>query len=334
MKLWPLLLVLSFSAFGKNIVSQKDCGNTDIRDTNPKIKNNKEMRAHFSTPRNQDSIGWCYAFAGADLLSAEMDTPISSLHASLIYNQYSEQSLMEYVQELIEDKPGPIKKFNKSGNFKFVKESGHLDRTIRALRDRKHVCPERLLPFDQHLGQSTMSLIQKIEAIKLNVINKKLQEKMVCAELTKVLPLYGINTQEFESIAHSLMTENIHATLDLMAKKNCKNKMVNVPKRYVKYLDPADAPFFAAINRNLNNGKPLSMNYNVNSVATFSGNHVSLITARRWNNGRCEYKIRNTWGASCAYYKTGIDCNRQEGAFWLSDEKLKEAATQVQYLFE
>lgn len=334
MKLWPLLILISFSVFGKNIVSQKDCSNTDIRDTNPKIKNNKVMREHFSTPRNQDSIGWCYAFVAADLLSAELDTPISSIHASMIYNQFSEKGLLDYVKDLIEDKPGPVKKFNTSGNFKMVTESGHLDRAIRALRDRKKVCPERLLPFDQHLGKSTMSLIKKIEAIKLNVINKKLQEKMVCQELSQVLPLYGISTLEYDDIAHSLMTDNIHATLDLLAKKNCKDNLVKIPMRYVKYLAPDNAAFFSSINQTLNHGKPLSMNYNVNSVATFSGNHVSLITARRWNNGRCEYKVRNTWGASCASYQSGIDCNRQEGAFWLSDEKLKSTATQVHYLFE
>ena len=334
MKLFMLLLLLSFSAFAKNIVSEKECTNTDIRDTNPNIKNNKAMREHFSTPRNQDSIGWCYAFAAADMMSAEMDAPISSIHASLIYNQFDETGLFEYIESLFEDKPSPLKKKMSGGNFKFMKESGLLDKAIRAIRDRKYICPEKLLPFDQHLGKTTMSLIQKIEAIKLNVINKKMQEKLVCDELSKVLPLYGFSTLQYDAVAHSLMKDNVNVTIDLMAKQSCKNKLLKVPKRYVKYLEPAQPTFFSQINQALNSGKPLSMNYNVSSVASFSGNHVSIVTARRWNKGRCEYKVRNTWGTSCAYYQPGIDCNRQEGSFWLSDEKLKSTATQMTYLFE
>lgn len=329
-----ILLLLSFQAMAQ--VAQKDCTPTDIRNTNPNIRDSKEMREHFSTPRNQDSIGWCYAFAGADLMSAEMKTPISSLHTSLIYSQYREMSTMDYLKELVDPTPTPIKKYN-TRNFKFIKESGFVDIAIIALNQRGRVCAEKALPFDQHLGRTTMSLIRKMEDIKLSVINKKLQEKLVCEEISKVLPDYGLNTLDFEMVSHSLMKDRLDTTLDLMVRQYCKRNIVRVPARTVNSLNPKSATpknFFDTINQTLNVGRPLAYYYDVKSVATFSGLHASIITARRWNQGKCEYKIRNTWGKSCAYYQKGIDCNREEGSFWLSDEKLKNSSTLVQYLTE
>ncbi|WPU63639.1 hypothetical protein [Peredibacter starrii] len=328
------LLVLSFSAMAQ--VSQKDCAPTDIRNTNPNIRDSKEMQAHFSTPRNQDSIGWCYGFTGADLMSAEMKTPISSLHTSLIYGQYKEMGLLDYLKEVVDPTPSPLKK-QTSGNFKFIKEGGFVDIAILALKQRGKVCTEKALPFDQHLGRTTMSLIRKMEEIKLSVINKKLQEKIICEEISRVLPDYGLNSVDFEMVSHSLMKDRVDKTMDLMVRQYCKDNMVRVPARTVNTLYPKTAApktFFDTLNQTLNRGRPLAYYYDVKHVASFSGNHTSLITARRWNKGKCEYKVRNTWGKTCAYYQKGIDCNREEGSFWMSDEKLKNSSYLVQYLTE
>jgi hypothetical protein len=76
----------------------------------------------------------------------------------------------------------------------------------------------------------------------------------------------------------------------------------------------------------LNNGKPVGISYNVKYVAPFSGFHASTVIARRWNNGRCEYKVRNSWGRSCSSYLKEIECNRWEGSYWVKDETFYKMA--------
>lgn len=334
-------LLISSPLFARNLVTEAQCTNSDIRNTNPLIKNNKAMRDFFTTPRNQDSIGWCYAFAAADLLSAETGTPISSMHASLIYNHSLKSGILNYLSNLF-DSDLPTKPMS-DGNFVMVEEGGHMDEAVNAIRKKGQVCSEKSLPFDQHLGKSTMELIKKMEEIKLRAMNKKLNEKLVCEELSKILPTYGIKTNDYESISHSLLNQDINKTLDLMAEQNCGNNLIRIPRRFVRTIYPPTLRrqyrsmgtlFFTQINETINKGRPLSMSYDVKSVAGFKGSHANIITARRWKNGRCEYKVRNSWGASCAYYNKGIDCVREEGAFWLSDEKLLSIATKIQYLTE
>lgn len=335
-------LLISFPVFARNMVAEAQCTNSDIRDTNPRIKNNKAMREFFTTPRNQDSIGWCYAFAAADLLSAETGTPVSSMHASLIYNHSLKTGLLNSLSELF-DRDGLPTKPMANGHFVMVDEGGYLDDAVNAIRKKGQICSEKSLPFDQHLGKSTMELIKKMEEIKLRAVKKKLSEKLVCEELSKVLPTYGLKTNDYEVVSHSLINQDINKTLDLMAGQNCGKSQIKVPRRSVTTIYPPhvgpkhrslEVNFFTQINDNLNKGRPLSMTYDVKSVAGFKGGHVNIITARRWKNGRCEYKVRNSWGASCAYYSKGIDCIREEGAFWLSDEKLLSTATKVQFLTE
>ena len=51
-------------------ISEHDCSRIDIRDKRP------ELKEFFSTPRDQASVGWCFAFATADLFSAELGVPV------------------------------------------------------------------------------------------------------------------------------------------------------------------------------------------------------------------------------------------------------------------
>ena len=40
----------------------------------------------LSTPRDQDSVGWCYAFSAADLLSHKLNQKVSAVHLATLYN--------------------------------------------------------------------------------------------------------------------------------------------------------------------------------------------------------------------------------------------------------
>ena len=52
----------------------KSC--TEVNNTTPVL----------SKPRDQDSVGWCYAFSAADLLSHKLNKKISAVHLATLYN--------------------------------------------------------------------------------------------------------------------------------------------------------------------------------------------------------------------------------------------------------
>lgn len=86
------------------------------------------------------------------------------------------------------------------------------------------------------------------------------------------------------------------------------------------------------VNFNIVKGRLQTVDYDVSYFTDFDGLHSSIILGRRWNKGRCEYNIRNSWGKSCASYKTGIECNKEQGTYWVSDEDLFNASANIRYI--
>lgn len=64
-----------------------------------------------------------------------------------------------------------------------------------------------------------------------------------------------------------------------------------------------------------------------------SGYHARVIIGRRWKNNQSEFNIRNSWGQDCSEYLPGIECNKEEGTFWFSDEKLAKSLAAYIYIF-
>lgn len=335
MKFFFLLTLFTLSA-SAGILTERDCTSVDMRERNPKIKNNPAMKEHFSIPRNQDSIGWCYAFAAADLISAEMDTPISSLHASLIYNQHHESGLMSRV---IADRTHEYGLDRGTKKFFETYEGGDFTSSLRVIQGHRKICPESLLPFDQHKGKTTMELIYEMERIKQNNQNQLFPHTLMCNELNQTLPDFGFTKSDMSKIASLLVQDNINSALEALAEMQCKNKQLDIPFFKTKTLaTPLKGTllekknFLANINMMVNIGKPVGIRYKAQDISLAHGNHINLITGRRWNNGRCEYKFRNSWGQTCEGLFPGIDCIRSEGSFWVDEDFLLEKTSSATYL--
>lgn len=329
MKIFVILSLLSLPLHA-GILDQADCSNTDIRETNPRIKNNPELKEHFTVPRNQDSIGWCYAFSAADLMSAETGVPVSSVHASALYNKKIQNNFFLRIGYRIGD-------LFREGYLDQVYEGGYASWALKELIKNKAVCKEEDFPFDQNHTYETMMMIRDLEALKEKVKAKDLLKEEVCQELDLLLPYYEIVSIDTEKIAASLVTENLNLTLEKLSQELCKDDMLAVPKLKVK---SAGVPnnkkrakrFLQSMNSVLEGGRPIEFSYNTKHFAIHSGQHSSILIGRRWNNGRCEYRVRNSWGQSCASYKDNVDCDYETGTFWVSDEDFIKAAGRINYL--
>ncbi|MDC1175564.1 hypothetical protein OAT67_09205 [Bacteriovoracaceae bacterium] len=89
------------------------------------------------------------------------------------------------------------------------------------------------------------------------------------------------------------------------------------------------------IDSKLDSGDILGLSYKASVLSDrhdfSSGNHASLIVARKFNSstGSCEYLVRNSWGTGCSNYDDELSC--EEGNIWLPEETLKRTMRGVTF---
>lgn len=322
------LFLVSWSSFAQR-VPQSSCSSIDIREVNPKISSSPALKAHFSTPRNQDSIGWCYAFTSADLMSAELGHPVSGLHVSAIYNRFmlNDQKLREEIERDRANNPAGF-------NFSQVYESGRVQMAIDQSVKNGWICSEKGLPFDKTKPNQIHDLVKALEGLKPIAMINQLDKETVCREISNILSPFILKSDEINQIADSLLKDNLNHTMSLFAENACTEHIKDIPPMNVKIVFKENDldKFMKEVNFNIVKGRPQTVDYDVSHFTSYNGFHSSLIMGRRWNNGRCEYNIRNSWGKSCASYKAGIECNKEQGTYWVSDEDLFKASNNIRYI--
>lgn len=333
MKYLLLTLVLINAAWASDYkMTEQECSPTDIRDHHP------ELRAHFSEPQDQDSLGWCYGYSAADLLSAEAGTPVSAVHVSLIFNKKVAESpawsLAYGVRDLF-----------KKPKFESVHEGGWVGSALKAVMKNKTVCSDKNLPYYTQYGSDIHAIISVAEYLRKLNKNKEITDTQSCTLLGNTLTFTSFNnlSEERNKIIASLMRDELNIAMEKLVKENCKNNNVTLQnKKITKLLPPMMGnnedyenelrSYKQRVNEILSKGKPLSMSYNVKYVTTKKELHASTVVARRWQNGRCEFKIRNSWGRSCEIYKSDIECNKDEGSYWVNDELFFTMANDLTFI--
>ncbi len=310
-------------------VQKASCTDIDVREINPVIKNNSQLAAHFKTPRNQDSIGWCYAFTSADLMSAELGVPVSGMHISTIYNNLILKT--PWMQKEVDDERS---KNPSSYAFTDVYESGRVQLAIKEAISKGKICTEKGLPFDQTHTNQVHDLIRALEELKPQVILSNMDRATICREISSIVTPFVISGQNMTAIADSFVKDNLNQTMTLFADHACKEWVHEIPNMEVKLVRKETdlEAFMKEINFNIVKGRLQTVDYDVKPFTGTEGFHSSIIVGRRWNNDRCEYNIRNSWGKSCASYVAGIDCNKEQGTFWVSDEQLFQASSNIRYI--
>ena len=318
-KLFVFILV-SLTLSAQAYVDESSCTDMDIRDYHP------GLRKHFSTPRNQGSIGWCYAFAAADLLSVEAGKPVSSFHVASIYNSstYS-NSIYNYIRSNVE-----------KADINDIYESGWLARAVKKVVERKTICSELIVPFNAE-KRETNEFINALHELSIEAHEQKLNLREVLNELLRILPQEFENKLNLRAAARSLKYENINIAVEKIVSQTCANKSLKVPAlatNIVTYYTHGRSRYYSVLNSALNEGRPVALRYNsgIYTKNKSNGSHISVLSARRWKNGRCQYKIRNSWGKGCSSYKQGIDCIQSEGAFWINASDLTDNKNTFYYL--
>jgi len=290
----------------------KSCTEVDIRTKNPNLKD------FLSTPRNQDSIGWCYAFSAADLLSVHLGRPVSALHMSAIFNNAIAQ---------VDSKD---KAYRINVSFNDIYEAGRTHMALNSAMKEAFICSEKAMPFDMQHEKDIYKLIKTIESLKEKMKQPQLKDQVDCENCKDILKITSdpiFKNANFSEIQTLLASNELNISLKNFIDKSCKErikvakfKLVMIPKPTEK----TKVEYFKKVNDALDFGKPISISYYLNFVTKEKGSHSNSIIGRRWKNNKCEYNIKNSWGKSCASYLKGIDCNLREGSFWVNEDKMYE----------
>lgn len=269
-------------------------------------------------PRDQDTVGWCYAFAGADLLSYRLGQKISATDIAVIYNNFEK------------DRTGIKKDTIKEHELK----GGFTDVALTHLKT-KGACLEKSLPSEDNANGTLFENFAKLDSIKTN--NNINADCSVCTRTMKSL-YPGLEFSEYYDIMkYSQKAEYIK----LLNDRACKPR-IKLTDIKIKNLDPDEIgvnKVFAEINKQLDKKNILAVDYNqrlLYDVNTLENKrHESVIVGRRFNekHGECEYLLRNSYGRSCSGYDKRLQKgNCEQGNIWMPKSVLIKDINDVIYL--
>ena len=274
-------------------------------------------------PRDQDEIGWCYAYAAADLISHKLKVPVSALDIVFKYNITDIGSrgakLMNELQ---------LGQTIKIPNMETRIESGNIEDSINTMMETG-VCSEKDLPSRNHVLSNLKRDLEEIHRLKDRMQN----EQSICD-----FSAYRKSFARFPnlSLPQILQTTIETSHLKLMhelAERNCKKRM---PISHLSTKTFSATKDFegtmSALNKQLEKGSIAAISYDSQLLQNGSrGGHASTITGRFFNKdtGECNYYLRNTWGA-WTDSKSGL--KNVDGYYVVPASSLREDLKFVTYL--
>lgn len=307
---------------------RKTCGNTI----------NLKKPLSLDQPKQQDSIGWCYAFVASDLISHAIGKEVSPAYAAILYND-------RILNRLIHQKEGGL--------------------TADAVNDvlEKGVCLEKNLRSDDYIFSTIETDVSRVYDSILELNKKFTTKKQVFGPDKKIERNQEMKYSKWD-VQVSLCTENIihllgigtmfpHLRLDqlieilMSTRPNILKQLANtcpiedIPdlKNLKVKVDSNKKTMYQTMDDQLDKGNIVGIGYisevlkNYKTDVWFS-NHASSIVGRRFNEETksCEYLLRNTWGRSCSGYSENIEC--KDGHAWIGENYLKynNAISEVEYI--
>lgn len=303
---WSLLLLLLLPPLSwarLPIPPKRVCSTVDLR--GPKL----------GPVRHQDSIGWCSAFALADMVSYRLGKKISAAHIAQVHRKTWEPRIRASQfkeDQLIDLKLG----LHPSIAMENLKPGGF--------------CLESEVPSEDNANGQYLALLEKLSSFKkeLNTYNKVHNEEQACSILKSLFP----NLDPKLALNVLKASSNYEYFSDLVM-KSCKSR---VPGNHLE-LEDNIRPDFDRIDSILNRKDVVGINFNPHmlgdkNVARISSEHSTLLVGRRFNpkTRTCEYLMRNSWGPSPLYYDKSYDV--EDGHIWIPQSVLKANTHAIFYL--
>lgn len=270
-------------------------------------------------PRDQDSIGWCYAYAMADLLSYRLGVQVSAADLAVNFNR-------EYKQ------PGAVSRtvgrlFGSDPDQK-IREGGWVTETLEAAKKAGGACRESNFRSDDNGYNDLMKTLQQLAR------GSQANPNQCLSAARATFPT--IPGGEVQTILAS--TAGIRR-FETLANRACHPRisLAGIEAINISTFDRTPQKLTDQVDAQLNRKQPVSITYNAACIVAANcegdrGTHESLIVARRFNaeTRLCEYLVRNSWGRSCRGQGRGMDC--EEGHVWMPKPDLHRGMYEITYL--
>lgn len=279
--------------------------------------------------KDQDSIGWCYGFTTADLVSHYLyktkgrnvkgnTTPYADYRMKLF--SVSPMGVASMYNDTYKSAHGDALK-NQSlmelqrNKMKVVAEGGSLPKALAVVKE-KGFC------FERDVSSEDFSFVADYRcALKsrcniseiLNIIYDSPKAQIGCNDLNTL-----------QKVFPTLKLQNIKSILVKSAKQDALSNLVNAScKKQFTNLFPVDQPRFTSktiqmgkpatelikhLDQSLDRGTPVGIMYYADFLLGKTGRnfaHASSIVGKAFNPETCEveYILRNSWGRGCGFYR-------------------------------
>lgn len=294
----------------------------------------------LNEPRNQEGIGWCYAYTAADLVSNLSGEKVSAIHAAGSFNNL----IISRIRRL--------------------DEGGQSDAAANAMI-KNGLCLEKDMPSNDYAfidRQNDIGTLYK----NVNELGEIYSDKKEIASMNDKRPVTYKNKYTTQQVYVDLCTQQTETliqisqvfpnlTLDQLTKilmesgkrsfnqltQKCNLVQSDLMKGVVfKSLYEPKKPerLYSKIDEQLNKGQIVGIGYTAEVLLDYKaenmkGFHASTLIGRRFNKktNSCEYLLRNSWGKNCSQYGNNIEC--KNGHAWVAEEifKYNNAIYEVNY---
>jgi len=273
-----------------------------------------DLRPALGAPRSQDSVGWCFAFTVADLVSYKLKQRVSAADIALSYNS----DMLSGARRFFGTTEDQFSGGSATGAFKSSKETGY--------------CLEKDLPSEDNSGANFKDNLATVDNMGRLALNGQITCDQFYKKASSLFPNVGL--QDMRAI---LSQSSRNDYFKKLVDKTCKNR-ISGQKLNMKYmLNLTSSSFGKNIDAQLSAKNPIEFAYDSTILDDPRGgagraDHSSLLVGRRFNqkSGQCEYLVRNSWGKSCGYYNSGYTC--EGGNVWIPKATVLKGTRDAKYL--
>lgn len=270
-----------------------------------------DLRSGLPPVRNQDGVGWCYAFAAADLVSYKLKQNVSAVELAFSYNN----SWYDKFQKTI-------------GKREAEFYGGDMDVAIESLKRSGGACLEKDVRSDDNSVNRLINNLTNMSAY-INGYADRCEK-----EVKAIFP-----NEKYSDFVKIVKETNRAHVLEVLRNRSCKQRIdtshIKVKNDMTFYIGTGIKKHMQTIDEQLSKNNVIAMNY-FSSILKgpdfedLEGRHTSLIVGRRLNpeNGECEYLVRNSWGRACDYYPDECD----GGNIWIPKSRVNMGMKGVTYL--
>lgn len=334
--IFMLCMGFSVAAFAGREVEARSCGEVDLRPV-------------LGAPLDQGDTGHCFAHASADLIAVATGHRVSPLDlaTSYILGNFSQvQGTNDReLQDYLRDHHGFLETWRKDRgdepqNFSPAKiltdegiywTGGEEMQTI-FVANVFGLCDQEKLPA----GEANYNQYLK----DINVYHQMRLAKHAYQDWELRDPIGEVTEPQAKVAAHSfqnwvdgrcgrhwrphraLLPENVRFA------KNLQQFQFLTEQLHALDTEDTNSKLFRKVDEQLDLGHPVSIGYSANDImhkskAFPSGDHASVIAARKQVKGQCLYFVRNSFGDSSADYLKRFKETYEQGGVWVRAKDLK-----------